>query len=203
MTLTLGDPPVCGDGAVTGNEQCDTAIASGNSGACPTSCSTSYCTTYSLVEGGTCGAHCVASGSISACLDGDSCCPETCTALNDDYCPEGWLPCTSDSSCPADRYCDLSRATPVCKAGCRLNSPGTCTSDHHCAPDHRCVLSNVVPHQRCAACSDGNPCDQGYECTLFINLCAPACFIMLDECATLVGPDEMCLLTFCSMGDCP
>jgi len=202
LTLTLGEPPVCGDGVVNGDEDCDTAIESGYSGACPTSCTDSYCSRYNLVDNGPCYRYC-ASTPITSCVNGDECCPQICTAYTDDYCPSGWVPCSGDHECPADRYCDLSRAAPVCKEGCRTNDASTCGPDHRCASDHRCVLAYVVPHQRCAACDDNNPCDQGFSCTMLINVCAPACNILLDDCEVLVGPGEMCLLTACSMGDCP
>lgn len=202
LAVQVVAPPVCGDNQVTGSETCDTAIASGQSGACPTSCSHSGCSLRSLARAGTCYAHCE-STQITHCQHSDGCCPDACTGSSDNDCPSGWTACSGDSSCPAERYCDLAREQPVCKTGCRIGVASTCDSTHTCASDHRCVLSNVVPHQRCAACSDTDPCDNGFTCVPLLMVCAASCNLFVDECPTLVGPNEQCLLTLCSQSDCP
>lgn len=193
--------PVCGDGEVTANERCDTAIASGSTGACPTSCSTANCSVGTLVSGGTCDAHCENSN-IETCRNNDECCPDSCSAQSDNNCPSTWTACNGDNDCLAEQYCDLARELPVCKSGCRLSSPNICDAEHDCALDHRCVLNQVVAHERCSSCSDNDPCNEGFTCGLF-GTCTASCNLLLDDCATLVGPGESCLIYFCSQSDCP
>ncbi|MFH1807866.1 MAG: hypothetical protein ABIJ09_03930 [Pseudomonadota bacterium] len=202
LTTSLVDPPVCGDGTVNGTERCDINIASGSSGACPTSCTDSGCNHYTLTASGTCDARCVSSP-ITICSSSDSCCPTGCTASNDQQCADlGYTACASDSQCPADRYCDLQRPAPVCKLGCRLSSPSGCDGTHSCASDHRCVLTNVVPHQRCAPCSTTSLCASGYDCDLLTQLCSPTCSLFNDTCATTVGEGSQCNLVVCIIGPC-
>ena len=80
----------CGNGTVDGPESCDKAIASGNPGACPTSCPPkSACTSYMLIgDASVCTAHCVAqvTTTCSGALSSDGCCPPGCTLLNDGDC---------------------------------------------------------------------------------------------------------------------
>jgi cysteine-rich repeat protein len=74
----------CGDGMVTGAELCDTAIASG-AGSCPASCDDGMaCTTDTLV-GTECAATCMATP-ITAPANGDGCCPAGASSLSDDDC---------------------------------------------------------------------------------------------------------------------
>jgi len=202
LTTALRALPVCGDTEVEGSELCDTGITSGNTGACPTSCTDSGCNDYRLEGAGSCHARCVAYP-VSSCLASDSCCPERCTALNDNDCPSDLLPCSSDSSCSADHYCDLDRAVPACKVGCRINVASTCDSSHHCVSDHRCVLNSVSPHGRCSSCSEQNPCNANFTCDIF-GQCAANCFILVDDrCVDLVNANSTCLIQWCSQDDCP
>lgn len=202
LTTTLRALPECGDGTVEGSELCDTAIASNTTGACPTSCSDSNCYDYRLDGAGTCHAKCVAFP-VTSCLAGDSCCPETCTFMNDSDCPTDLLPCSSDNNCTSDHYCDLDRAVPACKVGCRIGVASTCDGTHHCASDHRCVLNSVTPHGRCSSCSEQNPCSADFTCDIF-GTCAATCTIFLDDrCAELVNVNSTCLLQWCSQDDCP
>jgi hypothetical protein len=80
----------CGDGTLDPTESCDKAIASGQLGACPTSCpSSTSCTTYTLIgDPSVCTARCT-SVTISSCsgtLSSDGCCPPGCSLLNDADC---------------------------------------------------------------------------------------------------------------------
>jgi cysteine-rich repeat protein len=65
----------CGDGVVTPPETCDTGIAAGQPGACPTSCDDGQaCTTDTLHSAGTCNASCT-HDPVTLPTDGDGCCP--------------------------------------------------------------------------------------------------------------------------------
>ena len=58
--------PDCGNGVLDPGEQCDTAIAAGEPGACPTTCDDGLsCTADTLEQAGTCQARCSASPAAS------------------------------------------------------------------------------------------------------------------------------------------
>lgn len=68
---------VCGDGTFQPGrgERCDTAIAAGEPGACPTECPTDdACTRALLLSAGTCKAQCW-QYPVTATVSGDECCP--------------------------------------------------------------------------------------------------------------------------------
>jgi hypothetical protein len=73
--------PVCGDGVVESPETCDLPAT------CPVGCDDAdVCTTDTLVGmAATCDAACVFDP-ITACQDGDGCCPTGCDAMDDDDC---------------------------------------------------------------------------------------------------------------------
>jgi hypothetical protein len=80
-------PATCGDGTLDSGEACDTAIAAGSAGACPTACDDSMaCTTDVLVSGGTCMAMC-SHTAITTPIAGDSCCPAGANHNTDTDCP--------------------------------------------------------------------------------------------------------------------
>lgn len=115
----------CGNGAVEGNEKCDTAIAAGQPGACPTSCNDSdACTVDTLLNPGACNAQCSYS-QIAQCKNGDGCCPSGCTANNDDDCSAS---CGNGAVEPPE-LCDtgISSGTGKCPTSC--NDGNDCTID--------------------------------------------------------------------------
>ena len=60
MGIDTDCSPTCGDGVVDANETCDTGIAPGVAGSCPTKCiPSSACEDAKLVSGNTCSAVCV------------------------------------------------------------------------------------------------------------------------------------------------
>jgi hypothetical protein len=76
-----GDCPLlCGNKIVEPGELCD--------GTCPKSCiSNNACTPMTVIGSNlTCDSQCVPAETITACLDGDGCCPGGCNESNDNDC---------------------------------------------------------------------------------------------------------------------
>lgn len=75
-------PATCNNGALDANEKCDPALA----GSCPATCAASAdaCMPNNLVGSAvTCTAECVVQP-ITACADGDGCCPAGCDGMDTD-----------------------------------------------------------------------------------------------------------------------
>ncbi len=117
-----GTPPTlpgcggCGNGEVDEGETCDTAIAPGEPGACPTDCDTGDpCVIGTLLNPGTCSAQCDYE-TITTPLHGDGCCPAGANAANDNDCdavcgngvcePGEQTGCPTDCECVEDADCD-------------------------------------------------------------------------------------------------
>jgi cysteine-rich repeat protein len=128
--------PSCGDGVVESGETCDTAIAAGRPGACPTSCDDGdSCTTDTLANPGTCTAAC-SHTPITAPVNGDGCCPPGANAGNDSDCS----PSCGDGVVESGETCDTAIAAGqpgACPTSCddgdacttdTLANPGTCTA---------------------------------------------------------------------------
>jgi cysteine-rich repeat protein len=112
----------CGDGVVTSPETCDTAIAAGMAGACPTAgdCDDGMaCTADNLVGGGTCNAACT-NPAITAFVDGDGCCPAGGNNNLDDDCP---VVCGNGAT-EMGETCDDGGVVPGdgCDASCQLEA---------------------------------------------------------------------------------
>jgi len=108
----------CGDGAVTGTERCDTAIASGM-GSCPTACDDGdVCTDDSLTNAGTCRARCRTSPTAAGPADG--CCPAGATMAMDPDCSAA----CGDGTVTAPEECDdgNTMAGDGCDAMCNLEA---------------------------------------------------------------------------------
>ena len=148
---------VCGDGAVTGTETCDTAIASGQPGACPVlaDCEDSdTCTVDSIIGDGTCQAHC--DNAPVACVNGDGCCPAGCTNNTDDDCP---------SICGNGLV--ESRGGEVCDTGIPAGSPGACPALADCDDNDNCTEDTLQQGGTCQALCDNQPitiCVAGDQC---------------------------------------
>jgi hypothetical protein len=96
--------PSCGNGVVDvlAGETCDTAIAAGHPGACPTACSDGMvCTTDTLSNPNTCTAACVFPP-ITMPINNDGCCPVGANANNDNNC----VPKCGNSVKEAGEDCD-------------------------------------------------------------------------------------------------
>src|SRR5204863_9282710 len=66
--------PACGNGVLDEGEVCDTGIARGKPGACPTTCDDGISCTIDTRIGSGCTAECTYT-EIRACVPGDGCCP--------------------------------------------------------------------------------------------------------------------------------
>jgi hypothetical protein len=147
--------PTCGNGVVDPNETCDTAIAAGGVGACPTACTEgSACTAATLLSAGTCQARC-ASVTVSRFIAGDGCCPPGGNNLIDGDCP---AVCGNGIVESPQETCDTGRptATPgACVTACPSLPPGCSRFALRGAPDlcsTRCVLETV------SACVSADGC---------------------------------------------
>ncbi len=88
----------CNDGTVDDpEEKCDRGIAEGMPGACPATCATVDACMPVQLQGDPmlCSAECVAAAPITACLDGDGCCADGCSAADDNDCFDPGPPVSS------------------------------------------------------------------------------------------------------------
>lgn len=119
-------PAGCGNGVVEPGETCDTAIAAGATGACPTACDDGQaCTADALGGAGTCTATCTHSP-ITAPAEGDGCCPAGATHATDTDCSLG----CGDGLVSAGETCDTAipaGQTGACPTSC--NDGMVCTTD--------------------------------------------------------------------------
>jgi hypothetical protein len=173
--------PSCGDGVVQlgSGETCDTAIAPGQPGACPTACNDGVsCTRDVLVAAGTCQAACLYLP-ITAARAGDGCCPAGADASLDPDCPPL---CGNGVVEPPGETCDYAAGTSACPTGC--GSADACTGfkleGTAGACNARCVPSPA------RACVSGDGC------------CPAGCTIGRDaDCPAFCGdgvlsPGEAC-----------
>jgi cysteine-rich repeat protein len=109
---------LCGNGVVNAGETCDTGIATGAPGACPTSCDdANACTTDTLLSGGTCSAAC-SHTAITVPVTGDGCCPPGANSLTDGDC----APVCGNGIVEAGEMCDDGNTTSGdgCSSTCQI-----------------------------------------------------------------------------------
>ncbi|MCC6748334.1 MAG: hypothetical protein IT371_11790 [Deltaproteobacteria bacterium] len=160
----------CGNGVVEAPETCDTQIAAGQPGACPTSCDDgNACTQDSLLNGGTCGATCSAP-TITQCKGGDGCCPTGCTKLSDGDCS---ATCGNGTVEPPEK-CDTKIA---------IGQPGACPIG--CSDGNACTQDSLLNGGTCGAvCSFAaiSQCKAGDGC------CPAGCNALSDsDCSASCG----------------
>ena len=114
----------CGNGTLDTGEACDTGIAAGEDGACPTSCDDGDPCTTDALEGTECAAVCTVT-TITDFVDGDSCCPSGGTVDDDSDC---FAECGNGTVEPGET-CDDGNTTPGdgCDDACQLE-PGLPTA---------------------------------------------------------------------------
>jgi hypothetical protein len=165
--------PSCGNGVTESGETCDTAIAAGLPGACPTTCDDGNACTIDIFVGGTCGLSCSNSGLTTCNIVSDGCCPIGCDANTDADCSpacgngvveesevcdtaitgdvEGACitSCDDGDACTLDQFvggdCDLTCSNTKVTA-CNLKSDGCCPTGCDGANDPDCpsVCLNAV-----------------------------------------------------------
>lgn len=152
----------CGDGVVTGAEKCDTGIAAGMPGSCPTDClALAPCSPRKLNNGGGCQAECVVLQ--AGCMNDDKCCPTGCNnALDNDCsahcgdgsvqegetCGEPTLPacktmasdCNDDDPCTVDM---LTGSAATCNAACTHAAITTLMDGDGCCPKGATANNNT------------------------------------------------------------
>lgn len=208
----------CGDGVIDPGETCDPPSS------CPSSCSDGNpCTTDTMTgTPQTCDVVC-ASELVTACTNGDGCCPEGCASPTDDDCsvscgngavgegetcdpPSSCLTsCDDGNACTADL---LTGASDRCNAACSHVAIVSCNDGDGCCP---AGCTSATDDDCTTACGDGvlapgetcdppsscpSSCDDGLACTRdFLTGSAEAC---TAACAHAV-------VTECASGDgcCP
>jgi hypothetical protein len=153
----------CGDGVVQAGELCDTAIAAGLPGACPTTCSDGDpCTDDLLLSAGTCSATCVHLR-VTAFVAGDACCPPGADFTVDPDC----APICGDGVVERPvESCDYAAAPDSCPTGCPAagscttvalrGSPANCTATCVATPIVGCVGGDGCCPPGCTAATDSD-----------------------------------------------
>lgn len=178
-------PIVCGNGLVEApNELCDTAIAAGTRGSCPTpaACDDKDPCTLDIIEGAGCRAVCRRLP-LTQLTSGDGCCPSGATRSVDSDC----APVCGNGVVEPGEQCDRMIAEGM-PGGC----PTTCTA----ATD--ACMTRVLEGEE-AACTTRCSDRPKIACGLTKDGCCPAgCTAALDaDCSTTCGdgrvdPGESC-----------
>ncbi len=169
-----GGATLCGNGMVDLMESCDTAIAAGMPGSCPTSCDDgASCTADTFMGAGTCGASCTHEVTIT-CQPGDGCCPSGCTVMNDSDCSST----CGNGTKEANEKCDTGIA-PGMAGACSFNCNDglACTNDLLLNPG---TCGSECTHSELTTCIDGDGC------------CLPGC-PMDSDCVVLSRIKQMVL----------
>jgi len=179
--------PVCGNGVVERPaESCDYAV----DGSCPTqdSCPPAMACTRYLLKGRAeeCSASCVATP-ITACADGDGCCPAGCSANNDSDCT---VVC-GNRAVETGETCDRAITTGFAGACPRSCDDGdACTLDFGSGTIEGCTRACF--HQAITACIPGDGC------------CPPGCGAADDDCNPSCGDGRVGAGETCDPpGSCP
>lgn len=173
---------LCGNGAVDSDETCDTAIESGQAGACPTDCPRDEpCRAYQK-QGADCRQECFPLD-VTRAVNGDGCCPKGMRADRDSDCgtcgdkivgpgetcdpPEQ---CASKSACVSSDPCLMAvfaGSPDNCTASCSLIEIRLCRDGDLCCP---AGCSSTSDDDCSGSCGNGivepgEPCDGEVYCS--------------------------------------
>ncbi len=168
----------CDNGVIDDGETCDPP------GTCPTidDCTSEDACQRPILTGSasSCSAAC-GTESITACADGDGCCPANCTDENDDDCMPSTGMC-NDGTLNQGENCD---------PGIAAGMPGACpASDADCDDSNACTTDTAVG--MAADCSGMCMNDAITACTNADGCCVPSCTPNMDDDCT-----DLCT-TFCT-----
>jgi hypothetical protein len=202
-TTLVGCLSTCGNGVVDKDETCDTSIADGKEGACPTKCDDAKPCTEDVLEGRGCAAKCTATDITLTASTADSCCPTGGNANTDPDCAascgnkvlEGGEACDTgitdgtvvDGKCPKVSDCNDDKA-------CTTDSVAGADCAQKCA--HADVVTAKNSDQCCPAAAhseNDNDCKPvcgnavveeaaGEECDPGITTGAGKCPANIDDC---------------------
>jgi hypothetical protein len=165
----------CGNGVREGSEKCDGAD-------CPASCPNQGCQRRRLQgSAAQCSAECVDAGEITACMNGDSCCANGCTSVNDNDCSARCGNGVREGS----EKCDGADCPTACPAmGCNrrrlVGSAGQCTAE--------CVADGTI-----TMCANGDGCCPASGCNRNNdNNCPAMCGNGAIEMGETCDPVAMC-----------
>jgi hypothetical protein len=194
-TAGVSEPAVpgdCGDGKLSGDEQCDTAIAAGQGGACPTSCIPATACEPTLLEGSGCHAVC-APHPITALESGDGCCPMGADGNSDtdclSQCGNGTIEmgetCDPIETCPNAETCVSANA---CLKAVVIGDPTACNSTCTMQPILDCVAGDGCCPASCSRTNDSDcsaNCGDGVVDRAAGELCeatgTPACITSCND----------------------
>jgi cysteine-rich repeat protein len=156
---------VCGDGSVTRDEACDTAIEPGAKGACPRACPVSEQCVPQELTGSACSAACKPLP-MSTMGAEDGCCPKGASALDDSDCK---AQCKNNviepgETCDPPESCKPCQPPDPCLAVVMTGSANTC--DLHCdwKPRSECTPGDGCCPAGCGADGDGVDTDCPTTC---------------------------------------
>lgn len=196
----------CGDGRLNADELCDTAIAPGEPGSCPTSCaSEDPCLPRTLIGSG-CYTACAAMP-VTEIGVADGCCASTanstvdvdCNAVCGNGVVEGSETCDPPGSCPAcvttDRCLDAaaSGSSASCNVTCTFTPKNACQGGDGCCPNN-CAANT---DSDCSATCGNGVVDNGELCEPNGNPACPASCDDGDPCTAdmMSGLPEHCNVT--------
>ena len=143
------DESVCGDGQITGSEECDGTNLNGES-----------CVSLGYDSGNL---TCRSPDSINECQFNENNCvlPDTCET--DDNCPDGYL-CSASGKCYKDTTSDYE-----------CDDDSDCKSDEECTSSHICVEKSLDCKDEGYFCMSGADCDgeilSEYDCSSVLFKC--------------------------------
>jgi len=174
---------VCGDGVMSGDEKCDTKIAAGMPGACPTTCMPTNSCTPTTLMGADCATTC-APMPITMAGAADGCCPEGGNATTDRDCQpscgnnvietgetcdpkESCKPCQSTNACLPLR---TTGSIDTCNIKCEPMPITQCRAGDGCCP----AMCNQQNDSDCSANCGNMKIDNGETCEAGTNTPCPA-----------------------------